>query len=200
MKLNFILLMLITMVLSSCSFSGAKIPSDHYYRLPEVDTKKQTTKIFETILVNAVKVEGLYHERSILYVEQKAPLEVKRYHYHYWVETPAKLIRKYVQNHLLQSGLVDNVLVSASRHVKYLETDITIHRFERNLNQGGVQILVSLQMSANNTQDQAELLNKLYSAKVNAHSDSMHATAEAFGQALNQIMLEFTADLIQKNQ
>jgi len=183
------------MLIVSCSFSGGKIPADHYYRLAEASVEKNSVFKVNNFLLNPVKVEGLYHERSILYVEESAPLELKRYHYHYWVETPAKLVGKYVQSYLLQTGISNNVSFNVTSHPADIETDITITNFERIIAQGSVQSLISLRMSVKYSENTKQNFSKLYTAKVTADSSAMHATAEAFGKALNEIMDLFVADL-----
>jgi len=188
------------MMIASCSFSGGQIPADHYYRLPEASVEKNTAFKVNHFLLNPVKAEGLYYERSILYVEASAPLEVKRYHYHYWVETPAKLVRKYAQSYLSQAGTISNMSVNVSSHPADIETDITITNFERIVEPGAVQSLISLRISVKYQKDPERDFSKLYTAKVNAESSVMHATAAAFGKALNEIMGLFVTDLTMVDQ
>jgi len=195
---NLILLMLV-MLTVSCSFSGGQIPADHYYRLPEAVVEKLDTPKFEHLLLNPVKVEGLYHERSILYVEQVRPLEVKRYHYPYWVETPARMVGKYAHTYLSQSGITCDLLLNASSYPADIETNITIKNFERIVNQQGAQILISLQITVKNNENSKSGFSKNYVMNVEAESKSMYASVEAFGRALNQIMASFLSDLKNKS-
>jgi ABC-type uncharacterized transport system auxiliary subunit len=181
--------------MASCGFSAGPIPADHYYRLPEAVAKKLNQPVVESFLLNPVKVEGLYHERSILYVQRAAPLEVQRYHYHYWVEPPAKLVRKYMQKYLSAAGISRNLLLNVSSYSADIEADITIVNFERIVAQGGAQILVGLQIEIKYNKDSTRVSSHYYSAKVTAKSSSLHATVEAFGQALNKIMHAFVNDL-----
>jgi len=196
---NFTLLILV-MFTVSCSFSGGQIPADHYYRLPEALVEKLNTPKFEHLLLNPVKVEGLYHERSILYVEQATPLEVKRYHYHYWVETPARLVGKYAQTYLSHSGVTRELSLNASSDPADVETNITIKNFERIVNLQGAQILISLQIAVKYKDNLKSGFSKNYVMKVAAESNSMYASVEAFGLALNQIMASFLNDLSNKSK
>jgi ABC-type uncharacterized transport system auxiliary subunit len=194
-SLKIITLIFCVIAIASCSFSGGQIPADHYYRLPEALVEKNDQFKFDSFLLNPVRVEGLYHERSILYVEKPSPLEVKRYHYHYWVETPAKLIRKYAYSYLSKSGISRKVSLITNSQSADVETDITIVNLERIMDQGSAQILISLRLSAKYGEGSQGRFNRLYTETVKVDSNAMHATIEAFGSGLNQIMDKFVADL-----
>lgn len=195
MKLKNIVFLIPVILTISCGLSGGSIPADHYYRLPEIAAEKSNEFKINNFLLNPVKVEGLYYERAILYVEQLNPLEVKRYHYHYWVETPAKLTQKYVQRYLLQTGTAKNLTFNAANQAATVQADITIANFERIIQAKKVYALVSLRISLKSNKDSKSDFSQLYTEKVQAESIDMHATVKAFGQALNKIMSKLVANL-----
>lgn len=195
MILKSVILLVCIVSMVSCGFSGGQIPADHYYRLPEAAASKSIASVFKNLKINPVKVEGLYHERSILYVEKLSPLEVKRYHYHYWVETPEKLVHKFARQYLLQSGISQNILNSASHSVPDVEVAMTITHFERIIDHEGAQILINLNVSVSGNHLLMQEFSRPYTAKVKAADNTMHTTVEGFGLALNDIMAAFLKDL-----
>ena len=192
------MLLVCVLLTVSCGLPGGEIPADHYYRLPDAQAEKLSTPVVENLLFNPVRVEGLYHERSILYVEQSAPLEIKRYHYHYWVETPAKLVQKYIHSYLYQSNISRHILANVSDVRPDIETDMTITQFERIVDQGNDQIVVNLKVSVKNNKDSNKGFTKDYTSKVEVGAGTMYATVEGFGVALNDIMTNFINDLNKK--
>ena len=115
------------------------VQADRFVCLPAGAVVAQAPKqLFKKILIRPVQVEGLYHERSMLYVEEHAPLEVKRYHYHYWVETPARLVQKHMQKYLLASGIANDVTLNPSYESADIEIIPVITGFERLIQNGTI--------------------------------------------------------------
>lgn len=183
------------LISAACSFTGSKIPGDHYYRLPDAKFEKMSSPDIESLLIKPVMVEGLYHERSILYVDHSSPLEMKRYHYHYWVNTPAKIVHQYLFNALDQSGISKHLVKKTSKASAVNNIDITITHFERLMQADQIEVLLSLQVSIENTDSASGANIHHYSAKKSVSSNDMHATVEAFGEAMNDITHLLIEDL-----
>lgn len=180
-----IILSLLT--LNACGIGGGQIPSDHYYRLPEVGEVKEIDQQFNVIKINPVTVEGLYHERSILYVEKNTPLEVRRYHYHYWVETPAKLTQKYLTAYVTKTNVAEKIIAASNIEKPDVEIATNIQNFERVINSGDSKVMVTLEFDVIFNQHKNKNFTQKYQKEIPLRSDSMHDTAEAFGEALAQI-------------
>lgn len=185
-----IALLLGTISLTSCGISGGTIPQDHFYRLPAVETASHTPQ--NNIIIKPVRVDGLYYERAMLYVEQDQPLELKRYHYHYWVETPASLIHKYLNSYFLESGLMDEESKLKTAH---MILNPTLLNYERIVSEGKADAYVKLHFELQSNTDKDKFFTRTYEARVAASSMTMHDTVSAFGKALDEIAKALVIDL-----
>lgn len=162
-------LVLLMWLLSACSFSSGNLPADHFYRLPA--PAAVTTAM--PVSIDSVRAEGIYNERALLFVETARPLELHRYDYHFWAQTPAKLTQSYL------TACLANPAADKATSVKKLTP--VIESFERVLDSGKAQALIKLRIN-----------QRVYEAKVTADSMDMHATVAAYGQAM-QIICEAIA-------
>ena len=180
------LLILSVSFLTACGLGGVSAPQDHYYKLPALNISAQSAPRFEQLVIKPVKATGLYHDRAILYIEQEKPLELKRYHYNFWSETPANLLHNALYQGLSSSALSQNI----SRDIKVTRPDYIIDsrvvRFERVIHSGDVTVQVSLDISVRSGHDESDQWTKRYSS------------AEAFGQAVQDICEQLISDLLVK--
>ncbi len=187
-----IILLLGLIYLNGCSISGGTIPSDHFYRLPEINAQSVTGQP-QILIIKPVRVDGLYHERAILYVDQSEPLEIKRYSYHYWVETPASLIHKYLNGYFKQSVLTHEQPEQKAAHIVLKPT---LLNYERIVSDGQADAFVKLHIDLQSSTLKDESFSRTYEARVRASSMTMHDTIGAFGKALDQITKELVNDLL----
>jgi len=182
-------------ILGSCSLGGSPAPQDHFYRLPEITLSPQQS-IYKEIVIKPVKSSGLYHERAILFIESQHPLEIKRYHYRFWSATPAELIHSGLYQGLLSSGIASQI----SREISTLRPDFIIDsriiHFERLIESQQVTIEVALDVSVRRGDSSAVLLKaSRYHASRILKTRDMHASAVAFGEALQEISEHLVKDL-----
>ena len=183
---KFFLLPLCLVYLNACSISGGAIPQDHFYRLPTIETASYVQQ--KNIIVKPVRVDGLYHERSMLYVNQNEPLEIKRYSYHYWVETPASLILKSLTAYLSANKQAD--LNTAN-----IELLPGLLNFERLVSLGKAEAYIKLHIEVNHLNHPEKSFTKTYEARIAASSMNMYDTVSAFGKALDEIAKVLVSDL-----
>ena len=184
--------------LTACGLGGASLPQDHYYKLPALDISAQSEPHFNQLVIKPVKATGLYHDRAILYIEQEKPLELKRYHYNFWSETPANLLHNALYQGLSSSGLSQNI----SRDIKAVRPDYVIDsrvvRFERVIHRDNVTVQVALDISVRSGHDVSDQWTKRYSSQQELTTTAMHPSAEAFGRAVKDICEQLITDFLVK--
>lgn len=195
------LFIFIIAVLVACG-SQPPVPDDRFYRLPDAQsTEHKNHKLPEFLLNKAVAIErleteGLYRERAILYIDKQHPLTLRRYHYHHWVNSPVNIVSEHLLSYL-RSALP---LADVSRYTAGQSPDQGIRiggnlvRFERILNDDRPEATVALELWVGKNKGSYRFSNQ-YSASVQASDSSMHATAIAFGRALEKIYARFMQDL-----
>lgn len=190
---RYFIYMSLFLTLTACGLSPSTIPEEHFYRLGDTVKIKPAAIKFEYLQLADVKASGIYNERAILYRDSDKPLEIHRYHYHFWMQSPAKLVQSYMQQYLQQSGVTKNIATgSVSRSsAGVIQTEII--RFERLVAKQQAEVDVRLRIGFAGA-------SRIYTAQVKADSTDMYATIEAFNQALSQIMLRFQEELSRANK
>ena len=189
-----ILLFLLVLNLSACSLGGGAVTQDHFYRLPEVVLVNRGA-IYSNIVIKPVKATGLYHERAILFIESDKPLELQRYHYSFWSTAPAEL----VHNALYQGLHTSGISTQTSRDLSEIRPDYIIDsrviHFERFIESHKITVEVDIEVSARNATTGAVWIKRYHASKI-VPTDDMHASAEAFGEALKGITQQLVDDLL----
>ena len=169
-------LLVFVLMLSACGFSAGNIPADHFYRLPS----PVPVNVVKAVNVKSVQADGIYNERAILFVDKNYPLELNRYSYHFWAQNPSQLARIYLQGCLTDSGSAK----SMDETRKVVQLSPVIESFERVLQNGQSEAVVKLRIS-----------QRVYEARVSSKTMEMHATVDAFGQALQEICVAIARDI-----
>jgi len=189
-------LILASFLLASC-ISQAPIPQDRFYRLPDIRSIAQPhTNLVNTIAVTPFKMQGIYNERNLLYVEAKKPLELQRYHYRYWASAPNYLIQDNLIHYLRTTSIANNIYHYQSN----LEADRVVSgrvlRFDRVLDGPVSKIIINMELQLHSgNKNTSPLLNKQYSSTVNITNTEFNNVVEAYGRALNKIYDAFLSDI-----
>lgn len=175
----------ILLLLAGCT-PTTPVPEDHFYRLPQPRSEAGARPVFSgTLAIGRVRAGGLYNERPLLYVESGTPLEIRRYRYHLWQDTPAALIRAHLRTFLQAAGAADEVLPLDTDLQPDLQLDVRIKRFEQLLDNHGAQVVVGLVFTGRASGRQP--WSREYLVTEQAKGESMQATVTAFGEALDTI-------------
>lgn len=187
---------LLATMLAGCASPGA-LPEDHFYMLPDphAATVLHTPLLEGTLAVTRLRAAGVRNERAMLYIEEAHPLQILRYHYHYWSEPPTELIRNHLVAYLRKLG----VATQSVTYMPGMEADAVVRgellRFERELGATGTGVHVEIELSYMPKGRTAPLWSKAYRAQTQARNASIDATVAAFSIALQQIYAEFVRDL-----
>ncbi len=192
-----LIVVLLTAGLAACSFGGGIAPQIHYYRLPVITIEKQPQSHYSEILIRPVKASGLYHERAMLYIAKEKPLELKRYHYRFWAQPPAELIHQGLYQGLSASGLAKQVSRKPVMQSPDIIIDTDITSFERIIEGSKVEVRVALEVTLKRETDGSQW-TKQYQSIEQLQTSDIHASAEAFGRALQEIISLLVEDLLKK--
>ena len=181
--------------LAAC-VGNMEVPEDHYYRLPEAFPAPAPAQplLKGAVAVAPVEADGLRRERSILYIHADRPLEIKRYYYHYWSDSPPSLIQRHLAQYLRDANLASTVtLYQPSAEAGTLVRGRLL-RFER-LNGESTQVLVRMELGLSDRTRRRMLWSEEYEAVAEPEGPAMHDTAAAFGNALVQVYSSFLLDM-----
>ena len=113
------------------------------------------------------------------------------------IEPPAHLVSRYLQSSFSSHGIETTGIADGSgRALPRLSTRIL--GFERLLEAGEVAVLVNLEMQVRYASAPSKSWTAQYRARLPAASGTMHDSAAAFGEALDQVLQGFYRDLANK--
>ena len=191
------LLCCVGLVFAGCA-STQSVPEDHFYRLTPLAVVEPfaTPPIAGVLKVDRVKAIGIYQERSLLFSREATPETLERYHYHFWVDAPAVLLRKHLVAYLRKRAVAPLVLGGETRQTGDIQLQLELHNFERILNDAGpVQVMVGLGLVAKTGRGEKPLLIKSYSTVKSVDDAAMPASIRAINQGLADIYRQLTDDL-----
>lgn len=186
-----IILLSFFLVLTACS-TQAPLPTDHYYRLPELRDIDSDQKRLDSISVLNFKAVGLYQERAILYTEDQ--IELKQYHYHHWTDSPTRLLQERLAERLRLSG-ISNLVLNTFEGNSALIIKGQVKAFERVQQKGSESVYVKLLLQVDSNTKGAPILHKEYAQTVILPSNNIANTIRAFAEAVDLIFNDFYVDL-----
>ncbi len=186
--------LLLALLLAGCVGTGT-VPETRYYRLPTPRPAALAQPLFDQPLgIPRLQASGLYHERPLLYFLTDSPLDLRPYHYHFWSDAPALLIRDHLTDYLLAAHVAPDVVRYPNEARAPLQLYGRLVRFEREVSAERILVHVALEFTLE-TGDVAKLPTKRYAVQLEATDRTLHATVAAFGSALEQIYAQLIDDL-----
>jgi len=182
-------------MLAACS--PPTVPDVTYFRLPPAAKVSRLAKPLSVLPLEVAtfRAEGVYAEQSVIYATTPDAGALRAYHYQLWSDPPARGLQERLTNRLRDAGVAPLVTDRLPASVQALRVQGRILHYERVQQAQGVAVQVEFEMRVE--QDSGEpLLEQSYRAEVAATGDTMAATAQAFGAAVDQTFEKFQADLV----
>ena len=191
------LLLACMLSLSACA-NNPPVPEDRYYRLPWPHTSLAEVKLTAGgIFVEQFIADGLYRERPLIHADDRMGMELKQYHYHHWVDSPARMLRDHLIRYLTESRAADYV-------VDYIDpsANLAIHgkikAFERSIYNNTDQVNVEIDFRVDKTGNGLTVLTSTYHVRTPVRTHHMNEVVLAFENALKQVYAQLLADLSDK--
>lgn len=183
-------------MLSACG-TTSPVPEDRFYELEPVSPSLSVAEpVFPAGLgVAKVTADPLRSGRAVLYRDSRKPLEVKRYHYEYWVDQPPRMVRQALLEYLRASGVADPVRGGVGRDKGDYALQTNLKRFDRLLGAGQPRVEIELEASIYANGSGQPLWSNNYLHRQDSKTSDMHATAEAMQTALATILQSMVEDL-----
>ncbi len=195
MRLDYILVLIVlSFQIGGCAFQPiAPVPTDHYYRLPEPESVLKK-KIFNgEVLVRRFHGSGLYMERALLFSKDPQGLVLEQHHYHFWYDTPPRMLQSQLVSWLRKMGAAPQVVTDSGIEHQYVITS-RIQRFERILHAGTATVVVALELQLRKRHAKRVLLVREYREEIDIPDIKVQSAIHAYGKALDSIFLRFVED------
>ena len=141
---RFLPTLLLSSLLAGCFGSAPPLPRDHYYRLlVEAPAQTQNGAPLPGVLtVQLLQADGLLRERPLLYSESGKSHEVQQHDYHYWNDTPPRMLQDQMVTFLRQSGIAGVVVTPDMSTRPDYQVSGKARRLERLLGGGPPRVVV----------------------------------------------------------
>ncbi|MGH8123340.1 MAG: ABC-type transport auxiliary lipoprotein family protein [Rudaea sp.] len=195
MRLRFFALAAGMLLLDACSLPN--VPDVTYFHLPAAAPQVRAAKPLSVlpIEVQTFRAEGVYAEQAMIYATTADAGALRAYHYQLWSDPPSRSLQERLTAQLRASGIAPLVSDRLPASVEALRVKGRIVRYERVPQAQGAIAVVAFEMRVE--QDTGEpLLEQTYAAEQAATDDTMAATVQAFGTAVDAAFAKFQADLI----
>lgn len=186
----------ITLLLSACTTSPP-VPDDHYYRLTTVQPEQtgRSPSLKGVLKVDPVKTYGIYRERALLYSRSEHPQELQQHRYHYWIDTPSRLIRDQLVDFLRASQIAERVAGSQLRVQGDMRLKLSLKQFERVIDSAAPhRVRVTLEAVLIDA-DGAPQMTQRYQRELEVSDSSIASSVRTFNQALHEIYGDLLKDL-----
>jgi ABC-type uncharacterized transport system auxiliary subunit len=176
--------------------SQAPVSDDNFYRL-QLDTAPAaaSSMLPATVAVARLQSSGVNNARALVYHDVAQPLQLRQYHYHYWIDTPPRLLQEELVSYLRRAGFAERVLSAAPGvRADYLISG-KIRQFEESRSPKGSAVTVALELELLRRRDRKILMVKDYTQREAVNGTSMHDVAHAYTNSVARIFRSFADDM-----
>ncbi len=191
---------LVMLTLAACA-KAPPVPPDSFYRLPAPEAKDAVLPPLSKgiISVRPLRSDGLRSERPILFSDDPSNLSLRQHHYHFWVDTPQRLVQRQLIAYLRAVRAAPMVVGEGD-----VGADMTIGghimRFEYSRDGARETVHLELELRVDRADTERPLLLRAYQADLPVSGTGMVALVQAFDQGLQEIFRAFIDDLRVRGQ
>ncbi len=189
------ILLLVSFALAACA--APPVPRDHFYRVRVAPLAGDARPVaFPGIVsVTPFDADGLLRERPILFSSAATQHEMQQHDYHYWNDSPTRMLQQSLAIYLQESGLADTVVTPGMRIRPDFEIIGKVRRFERVIDDGAQSVIAEVELAVVEPGAEGLVLVKTYVVERQTEDASVEAAVKALGQAVGEIYGSFTADV-----
>lgn len=187
--------------LAGCFGSAPPLPRDHYYRLIVPAAGENVGQVTGEVLlpgvvtVEALQADGLLRERPLLFSESGRTHELQQHNYHYWNDTPPRMLQDQMVAYLRRSGVAGLVVTPETRVRADYQVSGKARRFERLVGNGRPAVFVEIELALLRLSDDRLLVVDTFAAEEPADDDSIEAAIVAVNRATARVFDAFLAQL-----
>ncbi len=181
-------------LLAGCAAPGV-VPQDSYYRMSDPESVVTAGAMLDgTIVVPRFLADGLASERHVIYIEASSPLVLRQYNYHFWSESPTRMVQERTVEYLRRARVAATVVTPEFRAAADYQLTGKIRRLEQ-IRGTSSRVVVSLELGLYRVRDSHLLHFDTYEQELDIDDDSVGRATSAMGAAVLMILSRLTEDL-----
>lgn len=172
------------------------LPPDNFYRIyTRTPTVNHDTPRYEGVLVvRQFLADGLVSERSVVYGEQEKDNPLKQYTYHFWTQSPTRMLQELVVPYLRRGNVASQVVTPEIRVDYTLELAGKVKRLEQ-IRGSTSKVIVELEFGLSQPREGSLLWVQSYLVEVECEDDSIVSAVDAFNEAVSNIYTQLVEDI-----
>ncbi len=187
-------LLLFVVVLAGC-LSAPPVPVDNFYRLMEPDVSSTGMPLTETVLIRSFTADGLHNERALLYSDDPQAISLKQHHYHFWIDSPTRLLQRQLAEYFRIANIADQVSTDIANGADIIISGIIL-QFERHDIENNAKVMVKIELRAEKKNGKGLILRRDYRQSMAIDGqDAMLSAISAFSHAVDSVFEQFVNDL-----
>ena len=188
-----VLVLGLAMVLSACG--QPRVPQDSFYRLTEPGSVTYaSSRLGGVLVVRHFLSDGLIRERPVVYASSASPAKLQQYNYHFWIESPARMLQDATVDYLRRAGVASTVATPEFRAPADYELTGKIKRFEV-VRGGSPRAVISLEFGLHRVDDDRLMLLRAYDEDVALNGDDVAEAASAMSRAVGEVLAALVRDM-----
>lgn len=180
-------------LLGLCACGGpSSFPENAYYRLsaPAAASALPASWVEGVLRVEPLSAEGVLRERAIAYQPVGDPGTLRQYHYHYWNQTPPRLLQSQLVRFLRARGAATLVTLDTQDEADLIVGG-RILDWERVLGPDDIGVRLELELWVRRRGAGEPVLLRVYNAGQSVPDERMSSTVSAFDTALAGVLQRF---------
>ncbi len=190
-------------ILSAILFAGCSpAPQYAFYRLsPDLDVNQVKHTIPGTILVTRPQSSGFISDRPIIFRDSESSLQLKRYRYNLWSETPTRMIQDAIVRILRNQHIGDYVITPAQRATADWIITGSLLRLEHLYSEDLSDVIIEMELSISSTTTRQVIFLQCYRDQVSVSSGAdlkskldMDEVVRTLNRSLQRLVIQFAED------
>lgn len=181
-------------LLAGCAAPGM-VPQDSYYRMSDPEFVEPAGAMLDgTVVVPRFLADGLASERQVVYVEANSPMVLRQYNYHFWSESPTRMVQEKTVEYLRRARVASTVVTPEFRAAADYQLTGKIRRLEQ-VRGPSPRVVVSLELGLYGVRDNRLLHLDIYEQELGIDDDDVARATSAMSAAVLMILSRLTKDL-----
>jgi len=187
---------LLSVLLAACA-ATAPVPEDRFYRLDRVHPEQRMGAPVLTggLALDYVQADPLRGGRAVLYRDSRAPLQLRRYHYEFWVDQPPRMLGRALAAYLRESGVADRVVDADGQGGAAYRLQLRLLKFEQVHNGDGTGVEVAVEATLSLQEGDSRSWTRVYERSRACAGAGMNDTANAMQAAMTDLFAAMKTDL-----
>ncbi len=172
-----------------------KLPQESFYRLSDsASVPPAGAPLDGTLVVPRLLTDGLLSERPVVYTLTNSPQTLQQYNYHFWIESPSRMIQELTVDYLRKAHLAPRVVTPEFRTRGDYELTGKIKRFEQ-VRGLPARAVVTLEFGLYRARDGRLLYLETHEKSIPLDDENVGRATAAMGLAVQQILAGLVKDV-----